>query len=326
MVVFSLIISCLLLEIFFRIFHPMPESMEWFQSSNRYGYTQKPNFVQKYKYPNHPFVMNVQTNSFGHRFNEYDKGKLSSEDYKKILILGDSFLFGHGVNMKDHFASFLDSMLFSYDTNYVIINAGVGGWGTLQETKYAKDHFDVFNPSIIVLFFCGNDPTDDIMFKNNMKDNEKGLFYFPGKIFLRHNSHFYRFLIIQFKTIIHQFSLNRKIKEKDAILNRQSGSVITSEDWKNTLKYIKNFQNEFMKYNPNGILLVGGTAPWMTDIRDNLSSISNDKNIYYLDLYDETINLTDKQKKQPHDSHWSPLIHNLFAKKVTSLIKDLSYN
>ena len=141
------------------------------------------------------------------------------------------------------------------------------------------------------------------MFKNNMKDNEKGLFYFPGKIFLRHNSHFYRFLIIQFKTIIHQFSLNRKIKEKDAILNRQSGSVITSEDWKNTLKYIKNFQNEFMKYNPNGILLVGGTAPWMTDIRDNLSSISNDKNIYYLDLYDETINLTDKQKKQPHDSH-----------------------
>ena len=80
-----------------------------------------------------------------------------------------------------------------------------------------------------------------------------------------------------------------------------------------------------MKYNPNGILLVGGTAPWMTDIRDNLSSISNDKNIYYLDLYDETINLTDKQK-QPHDSHWSPLIHNLFAKKVTSLIKDLSYN
>lgn len=322
----SLVISCLLFEIFLRIFYPMQESMEWFESSEKYGYYQKKSFNQDYQYPNHPFIMKVRTNSFGHRYFEYDTEKFNNDNYKKILLIGDSFVFGHGVNIEDHIAYYLDNMFSDFDTNMVVINGGVGGWGTLQETEYAKDNFNIFNPDIIVLFFCGNDPADDIMYLSGMRDNEKGIFYFPGKVFLRNNSHFYRFLIIQFKKLLHRVILTKKIKEEAAILNRQSGNIISSKDWKNTLKYIRDFQNEFIKYNSNGVLLIAGTAPWNSDIRDNLLSISNDKNIYYVDLYDETINLSDDQKKLPHDGHWSPLIHKMFAQKIKSIIKNISFN
>ena len=147
------------------------------------------------------------------------------------MFLGDSFIFGHGVNMKHHIATHLDSLLNISDTNFQIINAGVGGWGTLQETEYAVDHFDIFNPDIIVLILCGNDPLDDIMFKSGMQNSEKGIFYFPGKIFLRDNSHLYRFLVTKLKVLIHQKYLDSKVKEKNVIFDRQSSTSISKKDW-----------------------------------------------------------------------------------------------
>jgi len=316
--------TAVLLEAGVRIFHPMQESMEWFESSVEYGYTQKKKFKQSYKYINskYDFTMEVSTNTYGHRYFEYDKHKLSRDSYRKVLLLGDSFVFGHGVNIQDHIAYHLDSMLNDVDTNFVVINAGFGGWGTLQQTKYAINHFDIFNPNIIVLFFCGNDPLDDIRFKNNMSNNEKGVLYFPGKVFLRNNSHLYRFLITKFKTLIHQFVLNAKIKEKNAIFNRQSSNIISDKDWERTLGSIHEFQKKFIEFNSEGILFVAATSPWKSNIRKKLLTLNNDKNIYYLDLFNETINLTDDQRRLPYDGHWSKIIHKKFAKTINDKIKE----
>ena len=297
--------------------------MRWFQSSKEYGYVIKKNFNQKYKYirSKDGFEMDVKTNSYGHRFKEYDQNKLSNSNYKKIMLLGDSFIFGHGVNMEDHIATHLDSLLSILDTNFQIINAGIGGWGTLQETKYAVDNFDAFNPDIIALIFCGNDPLDDISFKAGMADNEKGLFYFPGKVFLRNNSHLYRFLITKLKLLIHQKYLNSKTKEKDAIYNRQSSTSISEKDWENTLSYIRNFHKNFIEYNDEGMLFIGATSPWDIDIKNKLGSLENGENIIYIDLYEQTKFLDWSDRKLAFDGHWSPLIHKIFAEEIYKTIK-----
>lgn len=229
LVIVSSIISLFIIEIIIRTFLPQQESMRWFQSSEKYGYVTKKNFSQNYKYVGYDFVMNVKTNSFGHRHEEYNQSDFTNKNIKKILLLGDSFLFGYGVNMENHMATHLTNMLNKSTNRFSIINAGVGGWGTLNEISYAKDHFELFNPDIIVILFCGNDLKDDIYFLNNMQDNDKGLFYFPGKLFIKRNLHLYRFLYYKYHVLLHNTVLKKKLKNnKDLFMDMQSKNTISS--------------------------------------------------------------------------------------------------
>src|SRR5262245_40145766 len=142
----------------------------------RYGHVLKKNFYQRYRYPQVGVEIDVKTNSLGLRDKEYD---LSGKGRKRVLLLGDSFTFGEGLNAELIFASKLEALLATEPNGWLVVNTGVGGWGTLQETLYAKDHFELFRPDVIVLTFCGNDPSDDANFLNKSSDNEKGKFYFP---------------------------------------------------------------------------------------------------------------------------------------------------
>ncbi len=100
MIALTAIIALFTLEIVVRLFIPQQEAMRWFLSDEKYGYVLKKNFHQRYHYLGYNFIMDVKTNSLGLRDKEYD---LSRTDVKRILLLGDSFVFGHGVNIEDRF-------------------------------------------------------------------------------------------------------------------------------------------------------------------------------------------------------------------------------
>ena len=146
LIIISTIITLLILEIGIRIFYPQEESIRWFESSAEYGYLNKKNFTQDFSFIGYDFIMHVQTNSFGHRYREYNTAEFNDKRYKKVLLLGDSFMFGYGINMEDHIATHLDNQLNDNHDFYTVINTGVDGWSTIQEVTYAKDHFQVFNP------------------------------------------------------------------------------------------------------------------------------------------------------------------------------------
>jgi hypothetical protein len=322
LIVVSLVFSLLVIEVGLRLFYPQQESMQWFESSKKYGYLVKKNFSQDFSYIGYDFVMHVQTNSLGHRYKEYNKANFDNPLYKKILLLGDSFMFGHGVNMEHHIATYLENMLNDDDSrHYLIINAGVSGWGTLQETTYARDNFTLFNPDIIILLFCSNDPDDDDNFIANISDNEKGVIYFPGKIFLRDNSHLYRFLYSRFHILLHNLVLKQKAKkQKDVIINEQSKSAITTEQWERSLKSLNEFHTEYLEYNKQGKLMILTTSPWNNDHREKLKTLSNGQNLLFVDLYNETVNLPPDKRRLTFDRHWSELIHYISAKKLSEII------
>ncbi len=321
----SIIVAIILGEIIIRIFIPQQESMRWFKSDAKYGYTLKRNFHQKYHYLGSDFVMEVQTNSLGHRYKEYDSLTFNDPNIKKILLIGDSFTFGYGINLEDQFGFNLEKLLNKSNDNFMIINAGVGGWGTLQATCYANDNFSFFKPDIIIYTFCGNDPEDDILFENKLADNEKGVLYFPGKVFLRDHSHLYRFIFSRLKIYFHQIKLKRKSSvqpNRNILLDTQSASIITEKEWNKTLNYLKDFHKDFIEFNPHGLLLIQASAPWNTDIRDHLKSISNDSNLIYVDLYEETISIPEIQRRLPHDGHWSERIHFISAINLHNIISN----
>jgi hypothetical protein len=332
LIVISSIIACLILEIGLRIFYPQEAlirladpTLRWFEPSAEYGFLNKKNFTVDYPFTPYDFVMHVQTNSFGHRYKEYNTAEFNDKRYKKVLLLGDSFMFGWGVNMEDHIATHLDNLLNANHDSFTIINAGVDNWSTIQEVNYAKDHFQVFHPDFIVLLFCGNDPDGDDNFLAIKPDHEKGGINFPGKKFLRNHSHLYRFIYYRYAILRHNHSIKAKLKEnEDLTVDRQSGNVISSEQWERTKKIINEFHDEFLEFNKQGVLLILATAPWDNQYRQELSTLSNGKDLFYIDLYDETIDLPAEKTRLEYDGHWSELMHSLSATKLANKILELN--
>ena len=311
-------------EIFLRLFQPQQESMRWCEYSRQYGHVLKKNFSQDYRFLGNDFVMHVQTNSLGHRDKEHNQDDFKNRAVKKVLLLGDSFMFGHGINMKDHVATHLENMLNENGHRFSISNAGVSGWGTVQETTYARDHLKLFQPDIIVLLFCGNDPDDDNRFFSTVANNQNSAFNFPGEVFLRDHSHLYRFIVNRFYLLLYNRVLKAKAKHnKNILIDTQSGNAITPEQWQRTLKVLGNFHREFLNFNKEGVLLILTTAPWYPEYAENFRPLDNSRNLLFVDMHEETISLPPDERCLDYDGHWSAWMHHASAKKLSEVILSL---
>ncbi len=298
--------------------------MRWCEYSGKYGHVLKKSFSQDYHFLGNDFVMHVHTNSLGHRFREYNQADFANESVKKVLLLGDSFMFGHGINMEDHLATHLEKMLNGNGHRFSILNAGVSGWGTVQELTYAKDHLKLFQPDIIVLLFCGNDPDDDNRFYSTVANGQHGAFDFPGEIFLRDHSHLYRFIVNRFYLLLYNRVLKAKAKHnKNILIDKQSGNAITPEQWQRTLRVISDFHADFLSFNKEGVLLILTTAPWYAEYAEKFRSIHNGRNLLFVDLYEETVSLPPDERCLNFDGHWSPWMHRAGANRLSEIILSL---
>jgi lysophospholipase L1-like esterase len=72
---------------------------------------------------------------------------------RRILVLGDSFMFGQGVRMQESLPRQLAGQLPGVD----VINAGIPGYSLGQEYLYFKDRGYQFEPDLVLLGFFIND-------------------------------------------------------------------------------------------------------------------------------------------------------------------------
>lgn len=101
----------------------------------------------------------VETNGHGLR-----DGYVAGDGRRTILGLGDSFLFGEGVESDEGMAVQLQRLLDqSFPGRYRTINAGVPGYATNQEVLYYLTSGEqIFNPDVLLLFYFNNDLADVI--------------------------------------------------------------------------------------------------------------------------------------------------------------------
>lgn len=105
-------------------------------------------------------------NEFGHRSSVNPSAK------NRILMLGDSFVFGMNVRQDQTFSSLMQEKLNSKEWN--VMNAGVIGYTIHQELIYLRREFDNLNPQTVVLnLFVGNDLTEQR--RNNVKNDDSGM-------------------------------------------------------------------------------------------------------------------------------------------------------
>jgi len=162
----------------------MPNSVKFrlmHQPDEKLGYRLVPNYEMEYK--KSEFNTLIKINSQGLRDYKHQKHKKSSS--YRILVMGDSFTFGLGVNSEETYTKVLETLLNQNldgktQKQYEVINAGIDGYGTEQEYFYLEELGNQYRPDLVIVGLYANDIADVmqtipfIYYKNRIKTS----FYF----------------------------------------------------------------------------------------------------------------------------------------------------
>jgi len=157
-ILFALILSEIILKVFFPI-RSVLEIAELTRPINRrdeyLGFAYMPNLDFTAKTPE--YTIRVTTNSLGLRDYEIPE---KTPGTCRFLALGDSFTFGHGVNLEETYCKLLEKYLNrnkNVSRKCEVINAGVSGAGTDYELEYLKHYGLKLRPDHILVFFFHKD-------------------------------------------------------------------------------------------------------------------------------------------------------------------------
>ena len=301
------------------------EKKWWRVSSSIYHHDILPN-IDQIEIWGEKIKQRLITNSIGFRDKEIRKISKINPDNKRILLIGDSFIEGSGLNYKDTLAGQLESYL---GNEYEILNSAVGSYSPsiyYKKIKYYIDEGYKFDQALV--FLDVSDIYDEMFIKFNEQGNiltyeetkerpfYKTVFYSIGRL-LRDNSTTFRFLNIlsdRTELIKNYIKLKSKAskelkkgffetKRDDVMFYRMThidrGFWTFNEDRYNEIKFgllqsekylIKLFK--LLKENDiNSTLIV---YPWPTQIfyGDEYHEIywknfSKKNNINFLSIYDE---------------------------------------
>lgn len=118
------------------------------------GHIHNPNAVQLHSGPE--FSVEYRINAEGLRDDRIHPSP-KPNGTTRILILGDSFTFGVGVDYEYSWPAVLERKLMDEGYDAGIVKAGVAGYDTRTELIYLERIFSRYDPDIVVLAFLPND-------------------------------------------------------------------------------------------------------------------------------------------------------------------------
>ncbi len=98
----------------------------------------------------------VHINSHGFRDREYTLEKPAGTT--RIVVLGDSVIWGHGIVIEDTFAKQLEALLAQhFEGHFEVLNFGVSGYSLQQEIELFFERARRFDPDVVILGTSVND-------------------------------------------------------------------------------------------------------------------------------------------------------------------------
>lgn len=124
-----------------------PRNLFWNYDA-QLGWSLRPN--QRGPFVGEDFSVSVSNNNWGLRDDEYP---LERTGKSRMLVLGDSFAWGFGVELDRRFSEILEAK----HADWEIINSAVSGYSTDQEYIYLKNRGIAFRPDVVLLVMYEND-------------------------------------------------------------------------------------------------------------------------------------------------------------------------
>lgn len=126
---------------------------QFWQYDARYGWSHVPKASGRFA--SYGFDTIVTTNSAGFRGREIAHEK--DPEKKRVLVLGDSYVWGFGVEDDEVFTSRMERLCPGLEA----VNFGVSGYSTDQELLLYRDKGSAYDPDVVVLVLAGNDYEDN---------------------------------------------------------------------------------------------------------------------------------------------------------------------
>jgi hypothetical protein len=166
-------LACLLCEVALRLLglvplYISPERDRFWQYDALLGWAHQPGQAGVFETPQ--FRTNVRINQLGLRDREHTYKR--PEGTRRILVLGDSFAWGYGVEEAERFSQVLEASL-----GVEVINAGVSGYSTDQELLWLREEGRQYDFDLVVLVLAGNDIGD------NQQELVHHIYYKPRFVF-----------------------------------------------------------------------------------------------------------------------------------------------
>ena len=164
LLVLSVAVALLVSEIALRIMgrKPLvinPEQILFWEYHPQLGWAHKPGEEGVFEKPQ--FRTFVRINQKGLRDPEADYERMDTT--KRILVLGDSFAWGFGVEQTERFSEHLEESM-----GVEIINAGTSGYSTDQELLWYRSEGIKYEADLVILLMSGNDAGDNHKQRNYM--------------------------------------------------------------------------------------------------------------------------------------------------------------
>jgi lysophospholipase L1-like esterase len=198
----------------------------------RLGFTMNPSFHGRLK--QRDFDTEVRFNSIGLRDREFGPKPAGA---RRLLLIGDSYTFGWGVEEGERYADRLEERLREIPgARWEVVKAGTNAYSTAHELAWLREYGWSLDPDLVVLQFCmGNDFADNAGADYRVEDgrlvtvppgpngsaaDERGL-----KAWARRHSHLYLML----RNLVNQPGVGRADRRRaefamfNAQVNRGSG-------------------------------------------------------------------------------------------------------
>jgi hypothetical protein len=115
----------------------------------------------------HEFEVKVSVNSLGFRNDEYSVRK--PPDTTRVVLLGDSFVYGYALELEQTFFKLLERSLNARSNRRVEVwNLAVASWATAVQRRLVERLLPSYEPDVVGLFFDDSDFYDNLAYAEEL--------------------------------------------------------------------------------------------------------------------------------------------------------------
>ena len=263
------------------------------------------------------------TNALGHRGPEIPPAVDVARP--AVVVLGDSYTFGAGVNDGEEYAAVLRDALHGAAD---VVNLGVGGWGLTQEIRRYYDVGAPFRPPVVVLQFSANDPEDDLNCTVTRIDNGRFTFHDTGdavfsvKRFLSRSplqrSQVYNLV----RDTAYRFFASRKIAATRAATQPAPGTSAIPPEEVVHADLLAHFARDLRAHGARLVLvIVNGQLAGFPHIAETVRTLASKGDLEVYDAADWLSGMTDYASPEGHI--WGARAHRVVGERLAAILEPL---
>ncbi|MEM3127233.1 MAG: SGNH/GDSL hydrolase family protein [Candidatus Woesearchaeota archaeon] len=269
------------------------------------------------------FMKSISYNSDGFRDYEF----LVEKNNPRIIVLGDSFTFGVGIeNFSDTFPKKSEAKFAANNISVEVYNLGIQGYSTFDQLETLRSKGMKYDPDLVVVGFFLNDFEGE-----ESREEFKHLFYghitYPYEIgaFLRAKSYLFYFFESRIFKILDAYNLRKTYVD---YLNSLYKDKKQLEDHKKSFNEIVDLTEQ---RNASVVVLI---FPVITDfsnyplsnLHNQVKSIAKERNVCVIDFLEV---FKDQDPKSllvsSFDSHMNEKAHEIVGEELTNFLIKMSF-